>query len=189
MDAIVGLLERSGNVGNNLILAVNDRLFLGGLAVTSEEMEQLVEWRAESLVAAERIEFGMPAIVGIAEALATSPYLEQEALADVLSLLQETFYELRSDIESDVPDCEIFEALRHCFDACGGDAAEVASLSAGEVMLFSNDYLRSLDGGQDEDILVVDDEGRAYALAPANWSYDEYSDGWDGERWSDDWDD
>ena len=62
-------------------------------------------------------------------------------------------------------------------------------MPADEVMLFSNDYLQTLDGEQDEGCLIVDDEGRVYAFDSGNWSYDEYSDGWDGERWGDDWDD
>lgn len=189
MDAMTALFGRIGSSCDDFMPAVNEKLSLGDLTVTREEVRRLAEGRAESLVALERVEFGAPAIVGIAEVMATSPYLEQEMLADVLLVLQEAFYELRSDIEVDVPDSEIFEALRRCFDACGGDAAEVASLPADEVMPFSEDYLQALEGECDEAYLIVDDEGRAYAFNPADWSYDEHSDGWDGERWGDDWDD
>lgn len=185
-EALIGLIR---NGTDDVALAINDKLSPGGLGITREEARRIAESRAELLAATERIEFGVPAIVGLAEEMADSPYLEQNTLADVLTVLQEAFYELRSDIEIDVPDSEIFEALRHCFDACGGSAAEVSSLPADEVMPFSKDYMQALVGERDEECFIVDEEGRAYALNPADWSYDEYSDGWDGERWGDDWDD
>lgn len=189
MGAMDTLFGQIGNRCDRIELAVNDKLSLGGLTVTYEEARKLAESRAELLAASGRIEFGTPAIVGIAEEMATSPYIEQDTIADVLSVLQEAFYGLRSDIEADVPDIEILEALRRCFDACGGSAAEVASLPAYEVMRFSAEYLQALERERDEGYVIVDDEGRAYALDSDEWDYDEHSDGWDGERWENDWDD
>lgn len=186
MMTLLGLIKASED---RMALAVNEKLSPGNLAITREEMERLAERRAASLASLERVEFGTPAIVGMAEAMATSPYLEQEELAEVLAALQDAFYELRADLEVDVPDDEIFEAIRGCFDTFGGDAIEVASMPASEVMPFSKNYLQAIENNGTETHCVVDDDGREYSFDPAQWNYNEYSNGWNGERWSDDWED
>lgn len=189
MDAMSYLMGQTAVGRDSIMQEVNDRLAAGDLFVTHEESRQLARRRAESLAATDRVEFGTPAVVGIAEAVATSPHLEQKELLETLSDLQETFYELRADLEVDVPDTEILEALRSCFDACGGDASEVASMPTGEIMAFSEDYCQALEYENAASYRISDVEGRIYAFDPAQWSYDEQSCGWDGERWDDDWDD
>lgn len=188
MDAMMYLMGQAAARSDNIMLGVNKELAAGGLSVTPEEARQLTRQRLESLATTERVEFGVPAVVGIAEAMATSPYLKQEELLEVLSNLQEIFYELRADLAIDVPDAEILEALRKRFDACGGDAAEVASVPTEEIMSFSEDYRQALECENIATYRISDDEGRVHTFHPAQWDYDEQSCGWDGERWDDDWD-
>ena len=107
----------------------------------------------------------------------------------MLAELQDAFYALRDELLVDVPDAEITEALRGCFDARGGDVAEVAALPKDEVMVFSEEYRLVREAGDEGACCIVDDEGRAYTFDPVEWGYDERAGGWDGEGWSDDWDD
>ena len=69
----------------------------------------LAERRVESLAETERIEFGPPAVAAIAKAIASSPFLMQDNLADVLVELQDAFYAFRDELTVDVPDAEIVE--------------------------------------------------------------------------------
>ena len=148
----------------------------------------LAERRAESLAEVERVEFGAPAVVAIAEAVATSPFLVKDGAAETLAELQDAFYALRDELPVDVPDDEIVEALRGCFDACEGDADQVAALQAEEVIAFAEESLISPEAAERDEYRIVDDDGRAYVFKLGEWDYDETADGWDGERWSDDLD-
>lgn len=167
---------------------VNRRLAIGNLSITREDARMLSKRRAEALADAERVEFGTPAIVSIAEAIATSPHLSQNNVARDLAKLQGAFYAVRDELPAYVPDAEITEALRGCLDEWG-DATTVASLPTEEVMKFSSEYVRAAETEASEVYRIADDEGHAYVFDPADWDYDELADGWNGERWSDDWDD
>ena len=146
----------------------------------------LAKRRTEALVESERVEFGTPAVVEVAACVAGSPCLSQTNVAEVLAELQDAFYAIRGELPVDVPDEEIAEALRGCLDAWG-DAAEVASMPADEVMRSSAEYMRMAAAKDCGEYRIVDDEGRAYTFDPAEWDYDERADGWDGEGWADDW--
>ena len=148
----------------------------------------LAQRRMESLTTVERVEFGTPATVAIAEAIEGSPCLTQNNVAATLACLQDVFYELRDELPIDVPDAEIIEVLRGCFDELG-DAAEVAAMPAEELMAYSEEYLRAQNEERWTEYRIVDDEGHAYSYDPAEWDYDETAPGWDGESWADDWDD
>lgn len=168
-----------------------------GLSLSSADVQELTESRLTCLAENSRIEFGEPAVALIAEALASSPWMFQENLKEALFGLQQTFYLLRDEIPIDVPDEEIVEGLRGCFDACEGDAFEVSCLSAEDVLRFSGEYRReraaaNADSRQtpmDCACQVIDGDGNVYALDPEAWSYDEFADGWDGEKWGGDLDD
>lgn len=167
---------------------VNRRLAIGNLSISREDARMLSKRRAEALAEVERVEFGTPAIVGIAEAVAMSPHLTQSDVARDLAKLQDAFYAIRDELPAYVPDAEIIEALRGCLDEWG-DAATVASLPAEEVMKFSSEYVRATETEASETYRIADDEGHAYVFDPADWDYDELADGWNGEGWTDDWDD
>lgn len=171
-----------------MLSEVNGRLSVGNLSITPEDARMLSKRRAEALAEAERVEFGTPAIVSIAEAVATSPHLSRSNTAHNLAKLQDAFYAIRDELPAYVPDAEITEALRGCLDEWG-DAATVASLPTEEVMHFSREYVRASETEASEAYRIADDEGHAYVFDPADWDYDELADGWSGERWTDDWDD
>lgn len=188
MDETMAFLMPRGG-GGTMLAAVNERLAVAGLSITREEALMLAERRAESLAETERIEFGPPAVAAIAKAIASSPFLMQDNVADALAELQDAFYLLRDDLPVEASDAEIAEALRNCFDAYEGDAIEVAALPRDEVMAFSEEYRLVRDAEDEGTYRIVDDEGCTYAFDPDEWDYDEQADGWDGERWADGWDD
>ena len=187
MDAMKAFLVSMGE-GEALWALVGEALATSGLSITHEDAVMLAKRRDEVLVETERVEFGAPVVAAIAEAIAASPCLSHESLVDVLASLQDVFYALRDELPVDVPDAEIIEALRGCFDACEGDVGELAVLPASEVMAFSREFIRAANAEASGEYRIADDEGRVYAFNPAEWDYDEQADGWDGERWSDDWD-
>ena len=186
-ETMAFLMPRGG--GGTMLAAVNEHLAVAGLSITREDALMLAERRVESLAETERIEFGPPAVAAIAKAIASSPFLMQDNLADVLAELQDAFYALRDELPVDVPDAEIVEALGDCFDTHEGDAAKVAALPKEEVMAFSEEYRLVRDAEDEGAYRIVDDERCTYAFDPDEWDYDEQADGWDGERWADGWDD
>ncbi|MBR2683142.1 MAG: hypothetical protein IKE22_07755 [Atopobiaceae bacterium] len=186
MDALMEPLALRRALEQTTLSKINERLAVSGLSITSVDAQLLAERRAASLADTERVEFGAPAAVTIAEAIATSPYLTQDDVASVLADLSDSFYMLRDELPARVPDTEIAEALRGCLDAWSG-AAGATTLTTEEVMAFSQAYMQAAEAERDEAYRIVDDKGRTYVFDPAEWDYDERSDGWDGERWADDW--
>ena len=162
-------------------------LAAAGITVSREDALALAARREEILLELERVEFGQPAVLSLAEALAGSPHLAYADAADTLSRLQDGFYALRDELPVDVPDAEIVEALLGCLDELG-DAAELAATPADEVMAHSPAYVSAREAEEAMAYRIVDDEGRTYSFGPTEWEYDEFAPGWDGERWSDDWD-
>ena len=184
MDAILGLPMATTDEGV-ILAAVNAHLSAAGISVTREDAMALAELRVTSLAEVERVEFGRPAIVAIAEAIASSSLLTRKNASATLAELQAAFYALRDELPIDVPDDEIVEALSGCF-AEWGDAAEVARMPTDELMAFSAAYRRAKEAEDTGAYRIVDDDGRAHSFDPAEWDYDETAPGWDGERWSDD---
>ena len=170
------------------LAAVNKRLAKSDVSLTREDALVLAARRAQSLADLERVEFGTPAVVTIAEAIAGSPHLTQRDAADTLAYLQDSFYSIREELPAEVPDEEIAEALRACLDELG-DSDEVAAMPTAEVMAYSREYMQALDAEREAEYRIVDDEGHAYTFDPSEWDYDETAPGWDGERWADDGDD
>ncbi len=185
LEASTWLDAQAARSAKTMLAEVNRRLAAGRLSITREDAQMLAEHRAEALADAERVEFGAPAVVELAEAIAGSTRLSQTNVAEVLAELQGAFYAIRHELPVDVPDEEIAEALRGCLDAWG-DAVEVASIPTDEVMRFSAEYMRMAEAEACGEYRIVDDEGHAYTFDPAEWDYDEQADGWDGERWVDD---
>ena len=83
MDETMAFLMPRGG-GGTMLAAVNEHLAVAGLSITREDALMLAERRVESLAETERIEFGPPAVAAIATAIASSPFLMQDNLADVL---------------------------------------------------------------------------------------------------------
>ncbi|MDO4499248.1 MAG: DUF6323 family protein [Coriobacteriaceae bacterium] len=106
--------------------------------------------------------------------------------AETLESIQETFYQLRSDMPNDVPDEELIEGMFAAFEgSCGGDCDALAALSASEVLgqLAVYDDRESPD---DEPYSLTDGEGRVYSWNPDSWEDNIYAPGWLGERWEND---
>ena len=85
MDETMAFLMPRGG-GGTMLTAVNEHLAVAGLSITREDALMLAERRVESLAETERIEFGPPAVAAIAKAIASSPFLMQDNLADVLDV-------------------------------------------------------------------------------------------------------
>lgn len=188
MDAIGGLILAAKHAPDAMLSTINAKLAVGGLSITYEDAQMLARRRIESLECAERIEFGTPAVVVVADAVATSPCIAQDDVGLVLAELQDCFYELRDELPISVPDAQIAEALRGCLDAWG-DVTEVARMPAEDVMVFSDEYVRAIEAERSAEYRIVDYEGHEYTFDPAEWDYDEQADGWNGEKWADDWKD
>lgn len=167
---------------------INEGLAAGGLSLSREDVRVLAEFRAEVLRETERVEFGEPAIIAIASVVATLPVLSQDGLVHDLLGLQAAFYALRDELPGDVPDEEIFDALRGCLDVCG-DTETVSAMEPEAVMCFSDEYRIADCAERCSEYRIADDTGRVYAVNQDEWEYDEQACGWDGEAWSDDFDD
>ena len=163
----------------SMLDAINRCIEKAGVFITLEDARALEEQRTEALLAVERVEFGTPAVVAIAEEIGESPYLTQTNAAATLARLQNAFYYLRDELPIEVPDEEIVEAIRNSFDG-QGDAAEVAAMSADELMAYSEAYVRAQNEERLAKYRIVDDEGRAYSFSQAEWGVETLDHSLDG---------
>lgn len=74
MDGTSLFLMVAGDGGSTLS-AINGHLAKAGISITREDALRLAESRNEYLAEIERVEFGRPAVVAIAEAVACSPHM------------------------------------------------------------------------------------------------------------------
>lgn len=183
-DAIALLMPMEADA---VLEKVNERLAVGGLSITRGDALMLMRRRLETLAELERVEFGTPSIVTVAEAVASSPCIAQENVAESLAKLQDAFYEVRDELSVRVSDVQIAQALRRCLDEWG-DAADVASILPKEVLAYCDESVREQERAGSE-YVISDDQGKAYVFDPSEWEYDECAPGWDGEGWADDWSD
>lgn len=166
---------------------VNEALAPSGIIISSTDAHELAEHRAAILDEFERVEFGTPAVISIARALASSSCLEGEDVAATLALLQQAFYRTRDELPIDIPDDEIIEAITTSFAETGA-ARDVAAMPTDELMNYSENYRQVLIAEREKPYRLVDEQGRAYVFDPEEWDYDETAAGWDGEEWADDHD-
>ncbi len=186
MDASPLIPIRS-SVAESIHMAINSHLTPAKISITACEAAELAARRDCCLRENERIEFGVPAVVSIAQEIAPSPYLENNDVAVVLTRLQEVFYRTRDELSVEVPDSEIIEAICRSFDELGC-ALDVAALPTEDLMVFSKTYQQIQDNAEETTYRIVDDAGRSYTFDPTEWEYDEAAPGWNGEKWGDDFD-
>jgi hypothetical protein len=84
MGDMLPLLVGAGEAGA-IYAEVNGRLAKAGVSITREDARALAELRGEILAGLGRVEFGGPAVVVLAEALACSPTLGQDGVFDTLA--------------------------------------------------------------------------------------------------------
>lgn len=161
--------------------AAQRELRAAGLSLSREQAACIAESERAALREAGRVCFGARASDGVIEAFASSPYMMQETLGDVLAEAVEAFYELREEFDVNIPDQEIIDELRCAFDSD-------ASGSIARALDIAGDALRAVQA-QDAlaDYELVDDEGRVYRWDPDEWRDDITATGWFGERWEDDY--
>ncbi len=87
MDGTSLFLMLAGD-GTSMLSAINGCLAEAGVSITREDALKLTESRNKDLAELERVEFGRPTVVAIAEAVAGSPLLTKDTVFDTLSQLR-----------------------------------------------------------------------------------------------------
>jgi hypothetical protein len=147
-----------------------------GLALTAEQVREIVEAEGACLSESRRVSFGESAAVRIVREFASLPFVSEDDAAKTIAELTESFYDLREDFPASTTDAEILESLREAFDGdAAGDAGFAAAL-AGEALSKRQDF---------STYEIADDDGNVYRWDPEEWHDDITADGWCGERWED----
>ena len=109
---------------------INQELVSQGLAqLTQAEQDMLASSRLDALEETQRVEFGDGPALVFAEALASSPLISREDLADVVAALETAFYQVKDDTLDACPDTEAAEGLLAALDECDGDVERACSLA------------------------------------------------------------
>ena len=109
---------------------INQELVSQGFAqLTQTEQVMLASSRLDALEETQRIEFGDGPALVFAEALASSPLISREDLADAVAALETAFYQVKDDTLDACPDTEATEGLIAALDECEGDVERACSLA------------------------------------------------------------
>lgn len=95
-----------------------------GLRLTEEDLSDLVEFRAEALRNAGRIEFGGGILTKLIQTFCHSPYVDQENFTYVLNELQEAFYELKNESKDLFSDDELISFMDTLFNEVAQGSVE-----------------------------------------------------------------
>nr|WP_284703760.1 DUF6323 family protein [Clostridium swellfunianum] len=101
--------------------ACNEITIKYGLALSDEDVSELVENRFKALKDTGRIEFCEGILKKIVEAFCDSPYIMQQNYKDTLMELQECFYFFKNEAMDQISDDELIEFMKRHFDGkCQG---------------------------------------------------------------------
>lgn len=153
-------------------------LACNGVALSVIEIQEIANARAQAIRDVGGIELNAEGLLGYVAAVLALPCLPSWNAKDFLAEACGLFYETRAALSVAVPDAEITEALCEAISEYEG-ALETVDLA------FVIDKLQKAYS-EGEPYKLVDDEGRVYRWDPAEWDYDECSEGWEGEKWEDD---
>lgn len=104
------------------ISACNKKTRKFSLELKVEEVKELVESRNCSLKKYQRIEFGNGILDKLVFAFCDSQYIQQEDYLEILTELQDIFYQLKNDTQEKVSDEELITIMREQFEEiCYGD--------------------------------------------------------------------
>ena len=103
------------------LMSCNEMTLKYGLALSEEDINELVEYRFKSLKSTGRIEFSEGVMKKIVEAFCDSPYIMQENYKDTLMELQDCFYFFKGEAMEQIADDELIEFMKIHFDGeCQG---------------------------------------------------------------------
>ncbi|MBO5413921.1 MAG: hypothetical protein J6A29_06595 [Clostridia bacterium] len=93
-----------------------------GLALSDNQISNILERRKDTLKETGRIEFREGIIDKLIKEFCDSPYINQENYAEILYELIEIFYEYKNETMDLITDDELIEFMKKSFDGiCQGD--------------------------------------------------------------------
>ena len=105
-----------------------------GLCLTPDDMRALTRRREEALRDTGRVEFSGGIFRKLAYAFCDSAYITPANYAETLSELVALFYAFKSDIEDEMTDDELIEAMRRIFDdRAQGDLTYLADITLSDL--------------------------------------------------------
>lgn len=103
------------------VLKCNEQTQKFGLALTEEDVRELLVKRKENLREQQRIEFGEGILPKLIFTFCDSPYVYQRNYVEVLMQLQEIFYQYKNETLDELTDDELLEEMKIAFDGeCAG---------------------------------------------------------------------
>ena len=104
------------------------------LCLTQDDMRALMHRREQALRDTGRVEFSGGIFRKLACAFCDSPYITPANYADTLSELLALFYAFKSDIEDEMTDDELIEAMRNIYDnRAQGDLTYLADITLSDL--------------------------------------------------------
>lgn len=98
------------------IIEMNQKTEAFGLTLSQEDAKLLVERRMESLQNQQRIEFGDGILPKLIFTFCDSPYMDESNYVEVITRLQDIFYEYKNESMDELTDDELLEYMRKAFD-------------------------------------------------------------------------
>lgn len=104
------------------VISCNEKSEKYGLALTEEEVYQLMVGRKDTLKDSRRVEFGEGILPQLIYAFCDSDYIMQDSYKDTLMQLQDIFYLYKNESMDELTDEELIDFMRTQFDdICFGD--------------------------------------------------------------------
>jgi len=98
------------------IRQTNEKTQVYGLALTEENITELVELRGQALKNTGRVEFGGGILPKLMEAFCKSPYVDASNFVAVLADLQDAFYYFKNESEDRFSDDDLIEFMEKVFN-------------------------------------------------------------------------
>lgn len=101
---------------------MNRRTEQFGLTLSEDDVHELLSEKQQTLRDERRVELGESVLPKIIDAFCGSPYISQRHYLEILSHLQQIFFEYKNETEDEITDEELLDFMtRHFNGPCKGD--------------------------------------------------------------------
>lgn len=110
------------------LVSINEKTVHYGLTLSYEDARELVALRNDSLKSTQRVEFGDGILKSLIYQFCDSQYITQDNYMEIITELQDIFYQFKNEAEDNLNDDELITFMREQFEEiCMGDTNYLAS--------------------------------------------------------------
>ena len=126
-----------------LILKTNAQSAANGLVLTPAQAMEIAKTHSRSLRENRIVEVGCGGVTKLIDAFAASPYVDRNNYAEVIDEMTEMFYYIKREVDIEINDDAVIEAMADFFDRASHGSLELFTARDADILI---GYIRETKG-------------------------------------------